>query len=143
MVLKFFVKFRICGPQRFFSITHGPLFLNFHAKSSEEQKKKGHHVPRCPIRHNSMERFIRNPRPLCGPPETLCGHQEDRGPQFENHCVRITSGHAFKMHHYHVLYLSYDSVRKKARISDFNPCHCPTMGAPPFPLKFWLITLAY
>ena len=36
-----FLKFQLCSPQRFFSTTHGPLFLsiNFHAKSNEEQKR--------------------------------------------------------------------------------------------------------
>ena len=99
-----FLKFRLCGLQEFFSIIHGALFLsiNFHAKSSEKQKK-GHHFRRCPIFHaksreEEQKRSSRpqmsnqaqfngmiyqnsaHTRPLCGPPKAAS--RTFRGPRF-------------------------------------------------------------
>ena len=104
-----FLKFRLCRPQKFFSITHGPLFLsiNFPKKSREEPKEKSHHVHRCPIFHAKSSEEQKKAITSAGvqsstvqldnlskiryffaiPLKLLRGPKGDRGPQFENHCL--------------------------------------------------------
>ena len=40
VVLKLFLKFRLYGPQRFFSITHGPLFLSINSGSAAKRNSR-------------------------------------------------------------------------------------------------------
>ena len=85
VVLKFFLIFRLCGSQRFFFIIHGPLFLsiNFHAKSSKEQKKSRPQMYQSStIQWDNLSQ-IRDL--LAVPLKLLYGPQGKCGPQFENH----------------------------------------------------------
>ena len=101
-----FLKFRLYGPRKDFSITHGPLFLsiNFLAKSREEQKKTSRpQTSNYRAKPSEEQKKVITPadvqsstiqcddlskiRDLFAVPlKLLRGPEGDRGPQFENHC---------------------------------------------------------